>query len=78
MITFLKRFGVGAVLVTSLATVRPALGQNFVPGVSPFFQIRPGLNVSQAAFNLGLQGRALQNFPPYASPVVVGEMVSAA
>jgi len=68
MITFLKRFGVGAVLVTSLATVRPALGQNFVPGVSPFFQIRPGLNVSQAAFNLGLQGRALQNFPPYAFP----------
>ncbi|HEV3079180.1 MAG TPA: hypothetical protein VGY66_05350 [Gemmataceae bacterium] len=68
MITFLKRFGVGAVLVTSLATVRPALGQNFIPGVSPFFQIRPGLNVSQAAFNLGLQGRALQNFPPYAFP----------
>jgi hypothetical protein len=68
MFTFLKRFGVGAVLATSLATVRPALGQNFIPGVSPFFQIRPGLNISQAAFNTSVMGRALQNFPPYAFP----------
>jgi hypothetical protein len=68
MITFLKRFGAGAVLVTGLATVRPALGQNFIPGVSPFFQIRPGLNISQAAFNTAVMGRALRNFPPYISP----------
>jgi hypothetical protein len=68
MFTFLKRIGVGAVLATSLVAVRPALGQNFIPGVSPFFQIRRGLNISQAAFNTTLMGRALQNFPPYAFP----------
>jgi hypothetical protein len=66
MFTFLKRFGVSAALVMSLAAVRPSYGQNFIPGVSPFFQIRPGLNISQYAYNTALLGQALQTFPPYA------------
>jgi len=66
MLTFLRRFGVSAALVVSLAAVRPSYGQNFIPGVSPFFQIRPGLNISQYAYNTALLGQALQSFPPYA------------
>jgi hypothetical protein len=50
----------------SLVAVRPSYGQNFIPGVSPFFQVRPGLNISQASANMMMAGRALQNFPPYA------------
>src|ERR1700730_2811018 len=67
----IKYVGMIALVITSLAAVCPAYGQNFAPGVSPFFQVRRGLTIGQFAYNLALTGQALQNFPqrnnPYAS-----------
>ena len=67
MFTPLKRLlSIVLVMLGMIVAARPAHGQNFMPGVSPFFQIRPGLNISQAAYNLQRLGSSLQTFPPYA------------
>lgn len=67
MFTPVKRFvSIAAVMVGMIVAARPAQAQNFAPGVSPFFQIRPGLNISQFAYNAQRLGSALQTFPPYA------------
>src|SRR5581483_12490276 len=44
----------------------PANANTATPGFAPFFQVAPGLNIQQAAFNTALMGRAYQQFPPYA------------
>ncbi len=36
------------------------------PGIYPFMQVAPGLNLQQAAYNTALMGRAFSAFPPYA------------
>lgn len=35
-------------------------------GINPYFQVRRGLTIQQAAYNTALMGRAYSNFPPYA------------
>jgi hypothetical protein len=35
-------------------------------GVNPYYRVRPGLTVSQAAFNISTLGQAYANVPPYA------------
>jgi len=62
MSSLTKRSGMAAVLSLAVAalTVPQAHGQ------SPFFQVRPGLSLQQAAFNVAVMGQALQNVPPYA------------
>jgi hypothetical protein len=68
MSSFIKRFGALGLAAAAVAgvSVEPAHGQNFMPGVSPFYQIRPGLNISQYAYNLQRLGAAMQSFPPNA------------
>src|SRR2546430_12608744 len=35
-------------------------------GVNPYFQVRPGLTLLQAQYNIAAMGQALSNVPPYA------------
>jgi hypothetical protein len=61
MFSFSKRIGVVAgVGLASLALTMPARAQN------PYFQIRPGLSLGQAAYNVATMGQALSYVPPYA------------
>src|SRR4051812_8269967 len=62
----LAQRGVRARSGTSRAFLGPANANTATPGFAPFFQVAPGLNIQQAAFNVSLMGRAYQNFPPYA------------
>jgi hypothetical protein len=54
----------------------PANFNEMLPGIAPFFRVAPGLNLSQAAYNTTVMGRAFQNFPayamPYAAPYAIG------
>jgi hypothetical protein len=61
---FMKRATLPAILgLAVLALCGPrAHGQVFV---NPFFQVRPGLTLAQAAYNISVLGQALQNVPPY-------------
>jgi len=61
MFSLIKR-GTGLALV-GLAVL--ALTGSKAHGQNPFFQIRPGLTLQQAAFNTAVIGQALQNVPPY-------------
>src|ERR1051326_6089511 len=61
-VTVMKRFGVAIVagLCVLGLTVPKAQAQN------PWFQVRPGLTLQQAAFNVAVMGQALQNVPTWA------------
>jgi len=62
MFSSMKRVSVAAMVgLAVLALTGPK-----AHGQSPFFQIRPGLTLQQAAFNVATMGQALQNIPPYA------------
>ena len=43
-----------------------ALNVREVHGQNPYFLIRPGLTLQQAAYNIAVLGQAAQNVPPYA------------
>src|SRR6516225_2921634 len=72
MKTFATWIGLTALAGLALASVAapPAQAQfrrwGAPQGVNPFFQISPGLNVQQAAYNVSTMGRAFSNVPPYA------------
>jgi hypothetical protein len=74
MRTFTKRIGAMmlaglAVLGTAVPEVQAQLVNPIfqVPfGVNPYYRVRPGLTVSQAAYNISSLGNALSNVPPYA------------
>jgi len=63
-----KRFAMAAILtVFGLASPLASAQQRGFPiGVSPYFQVAPGLTINQAAYNTALLGRAYSAFPPYA------------
>jgi hypothetical protein len=62
MLNLVKRVALTGVFgwAVLVPTVSTAFGQN------PYFQVRPGLTLQQAAFNVAVMGQALQNVPPYA------------
>src|SRR5216684_6736572 len=61
MFSLTKRLGLAAMLgLAVLAVTGPK-----AHGQSPYFQVRPGLTLQQAAFNVAVMGQALQNIPPY-------------
>jgi hypothetical protein len=63
MFDYVKRARLAVVGLAALAlSGTRAHAQVFV---SPFFQVRPGLSLAQAAFNISVLGQALQNVPPY-------------
>jgi hypothetical protein len=73
MFSQMRRFGLGATLgLAALAFTPRSQAQYFGPYYgNPFFQVRPGLTVGQAAYNIATVGQALQNAPglgmnPYA------------
>src|SRR5262249_33495510 len=60
MCKFMKQSATAAVLGLAL-TVPKVDGQ-----LNPYFQVRPGLTLQQAASNVAGMGQAMQNVPPYA------------
>jgi hypothetical protein len=67
MFSQVKRFGLGATLgLAALAFTPSSQAQYFGPYYgNPFFQVRPGLTVGQAAYNISTIGQALQNVPGF-------------
>lgn len=87
MSTIAKRIGfvavAGLVAYSYMAPKAYAPPANFgqsPAGFQPYFQVAPGLNIQQAAYNISTLGRAYQFVPPYAmynpfvnpSPIVIG------
>jgi hypothetical protein len=64
MFEFTKRAILPAVLGLAVLALSDARAQAQV-FVNPFFQVRPGLSLAQAAYNISALGQALQNVPPY-------------
>jgi hypothetical protein len=64
MFNFMRRASLPAVLGLA-ALVLGATTAHAQVFVSPFFQVRPGLTLAQAAYNISVLGQALQNVPPY-------------
>ncbi len=62
MFSSMKRIGVAG----QLGLILSALAVSEVHGQSPFFQVRPGLTLQQAAFNIATLGRAASFVPPHA------------
>jgi hypothetical protein len=62
MFSSMKRIGVATLF--GLAGLVSAVPE--VHGQSPYFQVRPGLTLQQAAFNIATLGRAASFVPPYA------------
>ena len=50
MLSYIKRCGAAALLLLTAVAAEPSYGQNFIPGTSPFFQVRRGLTISQYAY----------------------------
>src|ERR1700757_2806301 len=68
----LKRFGVSALLGFAALAFTASRSQAQFYG-NPFFQVRPGLTLGQAAFNISVLGQARQNVPgPFTSPFGLG------
>src|SRR5262249_54737488 len=64
----------GFAAVAALAALTAPTGA-WAQTVNPYFQIRPGLTIAQAAYNTALMGRAASFVPPYAlgyNPYVFG------
>jgi hypothetical protein len=61
MFSLTKRVSVAAVLGLGVLALTGTRAQ----AQSPYFLVRPGLTIQQAAFNTALLGQALQNIPPY-------------
>jgi hypothetical protein len=65
MFSQVKRFGPSALLGLAAVAFTASASQAQFPYNNPFFQIRPGLSLAQAAFNVSTMGQALQNVPGY-------------
>jgi hypothetical protein len=71
MLGSFKRFGATALVgLAALGTLAPdARAQRnnspLYPPINPNFQIRPGLTINQAAYNVAVLGRSFSSIPPY-------------
>jgi hypothetical protein len=67
MFTFMKQRSLAVLALAALGLAPSEVGAQFGTfGINPYFQVRRGLTIQQAAFNTALMGRAVSNFPPYA------------
>lgn len=67
MFTFMKQRSLAVLALAALGLAPSEVGAQFGTfGINPYFQVRRGLTIQQAAYNTALMGRAVSNWPPYA------------